>query len=220
MAMNRRYVHLLAGVLLLAAGTFYLARIGRGWNPPWRQAAPGASHKVEPEPGDPALVPANAQVYGVLASAGEASAPDAAADTPTAPVKAAAIDHVAPASANASVNFLHKKFAVNKYHGFELIVPAHTYHPKVHGTFKSYAPGGGSAADMIVMLLNEQEFGDFVRGEAGTASFSTDPSAGGQLDWALNSPMFEAQKYYLIFRSASSGNRTRVVDANFTITSE
>jgi hypothetical protein len=220
MAINWRYINVLAGLLLVATGAFFLARIGHGWNPPWRQPRPAVAQTVAPESGDRDLEPAKVEVYGVLAPAATASASGDVASPPT--VRAAAIDHITAAPAVAPAHFLHKRFSVGRYQGFELMIPAHTFHPKVHGTFKSSVFGGGDreAAEISVLLLNEEEFSAFARGEEVTGRFSTEASAGGVVDWALNSPLFAAQKYYLIFNGASSRARTKVVDADFTLSSE
>jgi len=65
-------------------------------------------------------------------------------------------------------------------------------------------------------LLDEQQFGEFVHGDSGTAVFSTESSAAGSIDVALNSTVFESKKYYLVFRSPD--RRNRVVTAEFTAT--
>jgi hypothetical protein len=224
MAINWRYVHVLVGVLLVMAGAFSLARMARGWNSSWRQAQlaaaqPAATQPTEAEPGDPATDAAKVKVYGVLAGASASNAAEEPTHSP-APAVHPVLDHVAAAPSAGPGHFLHKRFSVATYHGFEFMVPVHSLHPRLHGTFKSHVPGSNHGADVDVLLLNDQEFSDFVRGEEGTTTFSADASNGGEVDWALNSPMFQAQRYYLIFRSASAGLRSKVVDADFTLSSE
>jgi hypothetical protein len=197
----------------------FLTGFIRGWNPPSTQPRPIAVK--EAEPGDPVLGPAKNQVYGVLASSDPGAPESSDAEPAPRPRAPAAIDHIVAAPAFAPARFLHKRFSVTKFEGFELFIPAHTFHPKVHGTFKSIAPGGGGreAAEINVLLLNEDEFGAFARGEDVTGRFSTEACVRGEVDWALNSPI-EAQRYYLIFNAASSRPRNKIVDADFTISSE
>jgi hypothetical protein len=223
MSINWRYVHLLGGILLFATGALFLLRLSNAWNPFWRELQPAAQHTAPAKPADPALDPAKMEVYGMLASAASSESTSDDPDAPPRPrAPAAAIDHIVAAPTNAPARFLHKKFSVKRFEGFELIVPAHTFHPKVHGTYKSSLSGGGSDddAELTVMLLNETEFGAFISGEDITGRFSTESSRSGEVDWALNSPAFQADKYYLIFLGTSNRVRNKIVEADFTMSSE
>jgi len=95
----------------------------------------------------------------------------------------------------------------------------------LHGRFRSVVAGHGAlptaqGANIQLLLLNQQEFDNFSHGREETATFTSDPSDGGRVDWALASPLFEAQKYYLIFRNAPEASSTKIVDADFTLSFE
>ncbi len=201
----------------------------RGWKPLWQaqQANPAkraAAQSFDPTGGDRVIHEATGQkAYGPLADAtSEAPKPegeDAPRAVPT-PQAAASIDHIMQPSSQGPGHFLRKRFSVTEYHGFEFEVPAHALHPELRGSFKSSVSGGGRDANVQVLLLDEQEFNNFARGEEGTVTFQTDPSDDGEVDWALNSPLFVAQKYFLIFRNASPHRRNKSVYADFTVSSE
>ena len=216
---------LLVGVLALAtAGYFGLSAL-YGWKPLWREqekavAGHSSAASFDPTTGDTAVRDSSSEkAYGPLASsmdAQDAESPQPS-HAPSAPLAGMAIDHVAAPDDDAPQHFLHKKFAVRDYHGFEFIVPAHAMAPKLQGKFKSFAQAG--SAKVEVLLLNPQELNDLVTRHPGTFTFATDASNRGDVQWILTSPIFEAQKYYLIFRS-SSGRFPITVDADFTISWE
>lgn len=189
----------------------------------WRELAAEPPHHPSsiPSPAaDPALEASRLQVYGALASSAAASSANGAnpADAPRpANHVHAAIDHIVAMPDAPPQHFLHRRFSVRGYQGFSFVVPPHASHPCLQGTYKSSAQGN---ADVEVLLLNQQEFSDFVHGQAGTATYSNDPSTGGQVNWILNSPLSQPQKYYLIFRNSPGGPRLKLVDADFTISFE
>jgi hypothetical protein len=226
-----RYARLLIGGLLLAAGAYFILRVANGWKPLWhKQVAMHPESPDAPSPDDPDSPTAAAKLhaYGPLASVANdpsmqgdpADAASSALRSPSHPHTA--MDHVVSAPSDAPKHFLHQRFALTTYQGFEFIVPAHAVYPRLHGTFKSLANGrsSGRAANIDVLLLNRQEFSDFLSGENGTATFSNDASDGGEVNLALNSPISQPQSYYLIFRSASNSSRSKQVTADFTISFE
>ena len=102
------------------------------------------------------------------------------------------------------------------------IVPPRTIHPELQGSFQSIVAGNGAVptshrANIQIRLLNQQEFDHFAHGREETATFTNDPSDGGRVDRALVSSLFEAQKYYLIFRNSPQASSTKIVDADFTL---
>ena len=220
--MRRGVTNLLAGILLLAIGGYFgLSALGE-WKPFWRSqdaasAKRAPARSFDPTSGDAMIHSAASQkAYGPLASAADVpsaeddeTAPSASA--PAVPSGPAPVDHVVVPEADAPRHFLHKRFTVNGYHGFEFIVPAHVIDPQLHGKFRA-----GRAVELL--LLNPQELSNFAGHQPGTATFSTEASNDGEVNWMLNSPIFEAQKYYLIFHSASHSSFT--VNADFIVSWE
>jgi hypothetical protein len=211
------------GILLLATGGFFILRVANGWKPLWQQQAARAVtpwSDATPSQPDPDVAAANLKVYGVLGSA--ASPTRAQGDNAAPPRLRAAIDHVVAAPADAPKHFLRQRFAIQTYEGFEFIIPAHAVHPRLQGSFKSFLRRGGVNANgktaiVDLLLLNEQEFSDFQRGDNGTATFSNEATDSGEVDLALGAPMFHPQRYYLIFRNSSGRPRTKLVTADFSV---
>jgi hypothetical protein len=226
--MRSRFGHLLIGLLLLATGGYFLKSAIQGWKPLWRQstvAAHPAPAVTDALKSDLATEAAKLQAYGVLTNPALAQAEDAApsAESNTAaaaPVSARNryIEPVNRTPASGPNHFLHQRFSLRSYQGFAFEVPAHAIHPMLHGGFKSSA--GGQNADIELLLLNQQEFDEFIHGRPGSATFTAEASDGGEVDWSLRSSVAEALKYYLVFRNPAARPRTTLVDANFTVNSD
>ena len=226
-----RFTRLLIGAVLLATGVYFILRASTGGKPLWEQqvaAHPTSTDAPTPEDPDSPTAAAKLQAYGPLASVANDPAlrgdTGEASSSPARTVNHAhtAMDHVVSAPADAPKRFLHQRFALTAYQGFEFVVPAHATYPRLHGTFKSLANGGsgGRTANVDILLLNPQEFSDFLNGDTGTATFANASASGGQIDLALNSPMHQAQHHYLIFRNSPGGSRTKLVTADFVISFE
>jgi len=221
-----RFLCLLFGVLLLAIGAYFSWRVATGWKPIWRQQEarqPHSTFSTADQVSDPATEAARLHVYGALASSANTS-PEQQDEDPNSPPRPAprvhaAVDHVTAAPDDAPKHFLHKRFSLRSYEGFEFVVPPHAIQPRLQGTFKCFAKGNGTTqpADADLLLLNDQEFADFLNGQVGTATFTNDPSDSGEIDWILNSPRSQPQKYYLIFRNSPGGTHIKLVDADFTV---
>ena len=222
---------LLIGAVLLATGAYFIFSASAGWKPLWERqvaARPASPDTPAPEDPDSPIAAAKLQAYGPLASV--ANDPALRGDTGEASSSTArtlnhahtAMDRVVSAPADAPKHFLHQRFALSTYQGFEFIVPAHATYPRLHGTFKSLANGrsSGRTANVDILLLNPREFSDFLNGDTGTATFTNASAAGGEIDLALNSPMYQPQHYYLIFRNAPGSSHTKLVTADFVISFE
>lgn len=120
-------------------------------------------------------------------------------------------------------HFLHKTFSVQKYESFELQIPAHCLRPRVHGDFRSFRYGeqgnraSDDAASVDVLLLDEQQFKDFSAGPGGDSTRSVQNSYERQIDWALPSSFDNPQKYYLVFSNSTGKPKTKLVEADLTL---
>ena len=136
-----------------------------------------------------------------------------------------ASEHMVQSAVPPEQHFLHKTFSIQKYESFELQVPSHCLRPRLHGDFRSYRYGdqgnraSDEAADIDVLLLDEQQFNDFSHGsgpgEAPTRS--TQNAYEQQIDWALPSSFENPRKYYLIFNNATGKPKTKIVEADMTL---
>jgi hypothetical protein len=228
--MGKRFAHLLSGLLLLTVAGFFILRTANEWKTVWRREVLATVHEIEGsssdktnQDSDDITDAAKLQLYGVLHhSDGAAPARDDAA--PRQPSAPGAFDHVNPAPAGAPRHFLHRRFSVKGYRRFAFEIPAYATHPRVRGAFQSFAGSTGAAARVEaavdVLLLNEQEFSDFVRRGPGTATFSMEDSDGGVIDWVLTPTLRDPQKYYLVFHNVSRRPQANLVDADFTVSFE
>jgi hypothetical protein len=116
-----------------------------------------------------------------------------------------------------------KTFSVQKYQSFELQIPPHCMRPRLHGNFKSFRYGekGNRASDeassIDLLLLDEQQFNDFVNGPGDATTRSAQNTYEQQIDWALPSSFETPRKYYLVFNNATGKPKTKIVEADLTL---
>jgi hypothetical protein len=122
--------------------------------------------------------------------------------------------------------FLHKTFTLRKYQVFEFEVPKHCIHSQVHGSFTSYTQGdegrrvSNEAANIDLLLLDEQQLHDFEHGPGGSVTRSAESSYVQTIDWALNSTLDQPRKYYLVFNNSSGKPPIKFVETDFTVSFE
>ena len=120
-------------------------------------------------------------------------------------------------------HFLHKTFSVQKYESFELQIPAHCLRPRLHGDFKSFryddqgTRASDEAAGIDVLLLDEQQFNDFTHGPGDATTRSAQGAYEQQIDWALPSSFENPLKYYLVFNNSTGKPKTKIVEADLTL---
>jgi hypothetical protein len=122
-------------------------------------------------------------------------------------------------------HFLHSTLTLRKSETFTIEVPPHCVYPRLKGSFTSYRQGtagrtSDEAASIDVLLLDEQEHEDFLRGPSESATRSLNSSYGESVDWALRSTTDDARKYYLVFLNSSGTPKTKFVEADFTVSFE
>jgi hypothetical protein len=138
----------------------------------------------------------------------------------------APIDHVGASKPLAPINFLHKTFTVKTHEAFEFNVPAHIIRPALRGTFESFAKNAAGDllsnqnADVDLLILNDQEFDDFLHNRQGHATYTVDPSHSQTVTYAVHSTVVDAQKYHLVFSNSPGGARIKLVKADFTVSFE
>lgn len=132
------------------------------------------------------------------------------------------LNRVRSAPQQAPKHFLHKTFKVATYVRFPFDVPAHSINPKLQGSFKSYLPdkgpdSAGDASNVDFLLMNAEEFDDFMHSRNGAVRYSIGAAHSQDVDYALPATLEEPVKYFLVFRNAANGGPERMVDADFTI---
>lgn len=133
-------------------------------------------------------------------------------------------DHVDISKLPGPRNFLHKRFAVTSYADFPFTLPPHSVSPRLQGSFHSFtkdSPGPGvQPANVELLLMNDQEFNNFVHQQPGDATYAADPAPQQTVDFALKSTLDQPQKYHLVFHNSPGGTKTKLVAADFTVSFE
>ena len=118
---------------------------------------------------------------------------------------------------------VHKTFSLQKYESFELEIPPHCLRPRVHGDFKSFRYGekgnraSDEAASVDLLLLDEQQFNDFVNGPGDATTRAAQNTYEQTINWALPSSFDTPRKFYLVFNNATGKPKTKIVEADLTL---
>ena len=218
-------LHLLVGMAFLAIGAhFFLNGIHGGKTRQQRESsmeAHPARSATSDTPGDdftPSAADGKVDVFSPQdeAAGGDDAVPATSSDSHS------FVDHVSAVDTRAPNHFLHKRLSVETFQIFAFEVPPRALRPELRGTFRSVAtqrnPDGGGSVE--VLLVNEKEFARFINNQPVTATFTSNPSLRGEIDWKLDAPVDNPQKYYLVFRNSSAGQGPSLVDADFTASFE
>jgi hypothetical protein len=132
------------------------------------------------------------------------------------------MDRVARSPADTSQQILHKTFAVSSTVKFPFEIPAHAAIPHLRGNYRSFVkdlgvPSNGDIANVDFLILNEDQYADFVGGRSGEALFSADASHDQDVNVRLPPSQDQPRKYYLVFRNSSGGAAKKLVQADFTV---
>jgi len=119
-------------------------------------------------------------------------------------------------------SFLHKVFSVSNHTQFSFVAPAHQENARLRGTFRSFTKrndpdSSDSTADVDVMLLNDQEFNEFLHGPSQNVTYEVDSAHNQTVDWRIPTTYGDPQTYHLVFSNSGSGAKTKFVEADFTV---
>jgi hypothetical protein len=136
------------------------------------------------------------------------------------PVKPSGTDHVGGSAVGTSMPILHTTFRVRGAVQVPFEVPAHAANPRLKGSYQPFLKVAGAenddlGAEIALLVLNEQQFDDFLNGGAGEAAFSADDARQQEIDTGLPPTMNQAQKYHLVFLNNSKGKEKKFVQADF-----
>ena len=131
-----------------------------------------------------------------------------------------ASDHVGGSVVGSSLRILHQTFRVPSTVQVTFVVPAHAATPRLRGSYESFFRQAGSQdndtdAEIEFLVLNEQQFADFLNKRAGEATFSADDAHAQDVNTSLPPTMDQPEKYHLIFRNNSRGSERKFVQADF-----
>ncbi len=125
-----------------------------------------------------------------------------------------------------SKHFLHKVFSVSNHAQFTFLVPPRQGNTMLRGTFRSFTklhdPDSSSdrTAAVDLLLLNDQEFNEFLHGRPQTVSYELDSANNQKVDWRVPTTYAESETYHLVFSNPAGGTKARFVQADFTVSFE
>jgi hypothetical protein len=147
---------------------------------------------------------------------------------PASPVsqRPGAFDRVGESPVGTSNAILHQTFKVAGIVNLPFEVPAHAANPQLRGTYRSFLKAGGkqaeteasgAASNVDFLVLNEQQYSDFLNGHGGEAIFSVEDAHNQEVNMGLPPTLGQPAKYYLVFRNNSHTAAKTVVQADFRI---
>jgi hypothetical protein len=143
-------------------------------------------------------------------------------DEPAQPWKALPNDHIAPSPVGTRAAIVHKTFAVTSTAQFLFEVPPHAASPQLHGTYHSFPKNSGpqsgdESGDIDLLLMNDQQYTDFLSGRPTDVVYSVDSSHDQDVSLGLPTTEDLPVRYYLVFRNNPSNPGKKVVQADFRI---
>jgi hypothetical protein len=144
------------------------------------------------------------------------------AEAPARPWKPHPSDHVGPSPVGTSAEIVHQTFAVTSTAKFPFEVPPHAASPQLHGSYHSVAKNSGAQSgdengDIDLLLINEQQYADFLNGNPADVIYSVDSSHDQNVSLGLPATLDHPVRYYLVFRNSSSRAGKKVVQADFHV---
>lgn len=212
---------MLVGVALVAACVYYQNHPPQleGWTSGRFQAA-------ETKPAAPDSGPMPAIVSPLQALMEKAAVPPTTQtemeEEPARPWKPHPSDHVALSPVGTSTAIVHKTFAVTSTAKFSFEVPPHAASPQLRGTYHSFAKPSGAQSgdengDVDLLLINEQQYADFLNGNPADVVYSVDSSHDQDVSLGLPATLDQPVRYYLVFRNSSARAGKKVVQADFRV---
>ena len=140
--------------------------------------------------------------------------------------KPVASDHVGGSVVGTSNPILHQTFGVRDIVQLPFEVPAHAATPQLLGNYRSFLERAGAQtsdqeADIEVLVLNEQQYGDFLSGHPSESAFSAEDAHDQDVNTELPPTFGQPAKYHLVFRNNSRNNAhakgKKFVQADFRI---
>jgi hypothetical protein len=133
-----------------------------------------------------------------------------------------ALDHIAESPVGTSTAIVRKTFGVSAPARFSFEIPAHAASPQLHGTFRSFVRQAGvqssdESADVDLLLMNGEQYADFLRGQPADTVYSVDASHDQDVSFGLPATLDHPAQYYLVFRNASSSVAKKIVQADFQV---
>lgn len=228
--MHRALTWLLLGAAMVAGFTYYqnhssqlkaqaIARL--------EQAAP-KSQSQDPGSTNTVLGPVVSPISALMGKSDGSQTTDGSqtSDEPTRAWKAHPSDHIAPSPVGTAAAIVHKTFTVTSTAQFLFEVPPHAASPQLHGTYHSFPKTSGvqseaqsadETGDIDLLLMNDQQYTDFLSGRPADLVYSVDSSHDQDVSLGLPATQDQPVRYYLVFRNSPGSSRKKVVQADFRV---
>jgi hypothetical protein len=129
-------------------------------------------------------------------------------------------EHVTDSPVGTGNPILHKTFQVAKAANLPFEIPPHAAIPKLHGTYHSFFSHAGASdsddANVEFLLMNQQQYSDFINQRPNDAVFSADGAHDQEVNVTLPPTLNQPVKYYLVFRNGSNAGKISV-QADFRV---
>jgi len=183
--------------------------------------AHAAEQAQEPETKSDAQDPKTVAVLGPLAQWMQNQKQDQAPEERRV-AKPHALDHIAESPVGTNAVIVNKTFAVSAPAKFSFEVPPHAASPQLHGNFRSFVRQAGiqssdESADVDLLLMNGEQYADFLRGQPADTVYSVDSSHDQDVSFGLPATLDRPAQYYLVFRNSSSTAPRKLVQADFQV---
>jgi hypothetical protein len=138
------------------------------------------------------------------------------------PWKAHPNDHIAPSPVGTGATIVRKTFAVASTAQFLFEVPPHAASPQLHGSYHSFTRNSGiqsadESGDIDLLLMNDQQYTDFLSGRPVDLVYSVDSSHDQDVSVGLPATQDLPVRYYLVFRNNPDSPGKKVVQADFRV---
>jgi hypothetical protein len=175
--------------------------------------------EAQPQPQDPIQPPV---VVSPLEAFMEKANPLHKTPPPAPARKPSPSDRIAPSPVGTSTAIVRKTFSVISAAKFPFEVPPHAASPQLKGSYRSFMQqsGGQSSdegADMDLLLMNDQQYADFLHGGTPDVIYSVDSSHYQDVSFGLPATMNQPAQYYLVFRTSSHRPGKTQVQADFRV---
>src|SRR5271168_2177024 len=217
-SMHRVVSWMLVGVALVAACVYYQNHPAqlKKWTTEKSQAA-----ETKPEAPDSGARPTIVSPLQVLMEKVATPATTGIEEEPTRSWKAHPNDHIGPSPVGTAAAIVRKTFTVTSTTQFLFEVPPHAASPQLHGTYHSFSKhgvqSGDETGDIDLLLMNDQQYSDFLSGRPADVVYSVDSSHDQDVSLGLPATQDQPARYYLVFRNNPSSPGKKVVQADFRI---
>lgn len=147
-------------------------------------------------------------------------------DESTRPWKAHPNDHISPSPVGTGGAIVHKTFTVTSAAQFLFEIPPHAASPQLHGTYHSFpknsvvqsnVQSADETGDIDLLLMNDQQYTDFLSGRPADLVYSVDSSHDQDVSLGLPATQDQPVRYYLVFRTNPNNPGKKVVQADFRV---